>query len=83
MARVAARLHGLCRRPWDHWGRWDPVFNLTAQAAYLNMPDGQAVYSWGYGCDGTANAGLRSRGHSRRHLQLDAGSRPHPDRPRE
>ena len=31
-----------------------PVFNLTAQAAYLNMPDGQAVYSWGYGCNGTA-----------------------------
>ena len=30
-----------------------PVFNLTAQAAYLNMPDGEAVYSWGYGCNGT------------------------------
>jgi FtsP/CotA-like multicopper oxidase with cupredoxin domain len=29
-----------------------PVFNLTAQAAYLNMPDGEAVYSWGYGCNG-------------------------------
>ena len=25
-------------------------FNLTAQAAYLNQPDGAAVYSWGYGC---------------------------------
>src|ERR1035441_10484568 len=27
-------------------------FNLTAQAAYLNMPDGEAVYTWGYGCQG-------------------------------
>src|SRR3974390_1041054 len=27
-----------------------PTFNLTAQPAYLNMPDGEAVYSWGYGC---------------------------------
>jgi len=27
-----------------------PTFNLTAQQAYLNMPDGEAVYSWGYGC---------------------------------
>ena len=29
-----------------------PTFYLTAQAAYLNMPDGEAVYSWGYGCNG-------------------------------
>jgi len=27
-----------------------PSFNLTAQQAFLNMPDGEAVYSWGYGC---------------------------------
>jgi FtsP/CotA-like multicopper oxidase with cupredoxin domain len=26
------------------------TFQLTAQEAYLNQPDGQAVYSWGYGC---------------------------------
>jgi len=26
------------------------TFNLTAQQAYLNQPDGQAIYSWGYGC---------------------------------
>ena len=26
------------------------TFNLTAQAAFLTQPDGQAVYSWGYGC---------------------------------
>jgi FtsP/CotA-like multicopper oxidase with cupredoxin domain len=26
------------------------TFNLTAQDAYLNQPDGEAIYSWGYGC---------------------------------
>ena len=26
------------------------TFKLTAQDGYLNQPDGQAVYSWGYGC---------------------------------
>ncbi len=26
------------------------TFNLTAQNAYLNQPDGAAIYSWGYGC---------------------------------
>ena len=30
-----------------------PVFNLTAQPAYISQPDGQAVYSWGYGCNGS------------------------------
>jgi FtsP/CotA-like multicopper oxidase with cupredoxin domain len=29
-----------------------PIFNLTAQAAYISQPDGAAVYSWGYGCNG-------------------------------
>jgi FtsP/CotA-like multicopper oxidase with cupredoxin domain len=29
------------------------TFNLTAQPAYLNQPDGASVYSWGYGCNGT------------------------------
>jgi FtsP/CotA-like multicopper oxidase with cupredoxin domain len=29
-----------------------PAFNLTAQPAYLNQPDGNQVYSWGYGCNG-------------------------------
>src|SRR2546421_10100888 len=29
-----------------------PTFNLTAQPAYITQPDGQMVYSWGYGCDG-------------------------------
>jgi FtsP/CotA-like multicopper oxidase with cupredoxin domain len=26
------------------------TFNLTAQDGSLNQPDGEAVYSWGYGC---------------------------------
>ena len=26
------------------------TFNLTAKPAYLNQPDGNQVYSWGYGC---------------------------------
>jgi FtsP/CotA-like multicopper oxidase with cupredoxin domain len=26
------------------------TFSLTAAPAYLNQPDGEAVYSWGYGC---------------------------------
>jgi hypothetical protein len=28
------------------------TFNLTAQQAFLNQPDGESVYSWGYGCNG-------------------------------
>src|SRR5882757_5890641 len=31
-------------------GIYGPTFNLTAQSAYLTQPDGQAIYSWGYGC---------------------------------
>ena len=27
------------------------TFDLVAHDAFLNQPDGQAVYSWGYGCD--------------------------------
>src|SRR5690242_3173367 len=30
-----------------------PVFSLTAQPAYLTQPDGQMIYSWGYGCKGS------------------------------
>ncbi len=30
------------------------TFNLTAQDAYLNQPDGNAIYSWGYGCVSTS-----------------------------
>jgi hypothetical protein len=30
-----------------------PTFNLTAQTAFLNQPDGNQIYSWGYGCNGT------------------------------
>ena len=28
-----------------------PTFNLRAQDSYLTQPDGQAIYSWGYGCN--------------------------------
>ncbi|HYM07704.1 MAG TPA: multicopper oxidase family protein [Terriglobales bacterium] len=31
------------------------TFNLTAQDGYLNQPDGNAVYSWGYGCVATSS----------------------------
>jgi FtsP/CotA-like multicopper oxidase with cupredoxin domain len=27
-----------------------PTFKLTATDAYLSQPDGQSIYSWGYGC---------------------------------
>src|ERR1700747_3091390 len=27
-----------------------PTFNLTAQQAFINQPDGESIYSWGYGC---------------------------------
>ena len=30
-----------------------PTFNLTAQTAFLNQPDGNSVYAWGYGCKGS------------------------------
>jgi FtsP/CotA-like multicopper oxidase with cupredoxin domain len=33
-----------------------PSFDLRAEAAYITQPDGQMVYSWGYGCN-TAPAG--------------------------
>ncbi len=29
-----------------------PTFNLIAEPAYIPQPDGQMVYSWGYGCNG-------------------------------
>jgi FtsP/CotA-like multicopper oxidase with cupredoxin domain len=32
------------------------TFNLTAQPASISQPDGQAVYSWGYGCNVTGGA---------------------------
>src|SRR6266702_673345 len=30
-----------------------PTFNLVASPALITQPDGEAVYSWGYGCNGT------------------------------
>ncbi len=42
-----------------------PSFNLTAQAAYISQPDGQSIYSWGYGCSsapaGYAPAAITTR----------------------
>ncbi len=35
-----------------------PTFNLQAASAYLTQPDGQAIYSWGYGCDGAPSGYL-------------------------
>jgi FtsP/CotA-like multicopper oxidase with cupredoxin domain len=35
-----------------------PTFNLTAQPSYISQPDGQAVYSWGYGCNGAPSGFL-------------------------
>ena len=32
------------------------TFNLDAQAAYINQPDGNQVYSWGYGCTASTTA---------------------------
>jgi FtsP/CotA-like multicopper oxidase with cupredoxin domain len=29
-----------------------PTFNLTARPAFISQPDGSAIYSWGYGCQG-------------------------------
>src|SRR5437588_6895447 len=31
------------------------TFNLTAGATYISQPDGEMIYSWGYGCNGTPN----------------------------
>jgi len=35
-----------------------PTFNLIAQDSYLNQPDGSAVYSWGFGCNGAPSGFL-------------------------
>jgi hypothetical protein len=49
------------------------TFNLTAQPAYLNQPDGEAVYSWGW-------PDFPPRGRCGRYLSHDAGSWTHVDR---
>ena len=33
------------------------AFNLNAGAAYNSQPDGELIYSWGYGCTGGTAAG--------------------------
>ncbi len=32
-----------------------PTFALQAKADYTSQPDGAQIYTWGYGCNGTAN----------------------------
>src|SRR5580692_3586290 len=32
-----------------------PGFNLVASSAHTSQPDGSAIYSWGFGCDGPAS----------------------------
>src|ERR1700724_521762 len=34
-------------------------FTLTAHDAYLNQPDGNQVYAWGYGCTATSTPAFR------------------------
>ena len=41
-------------------GGTNNTFNLIAQPAFLTQPDGQAIYSWGYGCNGTPGGFLPS-----------------------
>src|ERR1700739_1714108 len=45
IALVAATAHAAAL------GITGPFFNLTAQPAYLSQPDGEMIYSWGYGCN--------------------------------
>jgi FtsP/CotA-like multicopper oxidase with cupredoxin domain len=50
----AALAMGLCSSQELHAavpGIGGPSFNLTASAEYITQPDGQSIYSWGYGCD--------------------------------
>jgi FtsP/CotA-like multicopper oxidase with cupredoxin domain len=35
-----------------------PNFSLVAKPAFITQPDGSAVYSWGYGCNGAPTAYL-------------------------
>ena len=55
------------------------TFNLTAQTAFLNQPDGAAVYSWGYGCNG-APTGFAPAAITNATCPIDASSRSHADR---
>jgi hypothetical protein len=57
------------------------AFNLTAKPAFLNQPDGSAVYSWGYGCNGTP-AGFAPAAITTATCIQYAGPRPHADRHR-
>ena len=74
-SRAVPMRNGTCCGPRNH----RPTFNLIAQQAYLTQPDGQAIYSWGYGCNCCADRVCSGRNH-RYILQFDASSRSHDDR---
>src|ERR1700726_4436188 len=50
LASLAVTTHAAA--PGITGGTGSPVFNLNAAPSYLTQPDGQSVYSWGYGCVG-------------------------------
>ncbi len=55
LMRLVTTAERTCSRRGAHAaapGITGPSFNLTAQPAYMTQPDGQMVYSWGYGCNG-------------------------------
>jgi len=55
LARMVAAAAGLLLAAAAHAaapGITGPTFNLTAQDSYISQPDGQSIYSWGYGCNG-------------------------------
>jgi len=53
MASAAAALLMLASAHAAAPGVKGTTFTLTASPAYINQPDGQAIYSWGYGCSAT------------------------------
>jgi FtsP/CotA-like multicopper oxidase with cupredoxin domain len=38
------------------------TFSLTAQPAYISQPDGETIYSWGYGCKVAPSGGFAPAG---------------------
>ena len=55
-----AALAALCASPTHAAvpGITGPSFNLVAGPAFITQPDGQAIYSWGYGCTGGSAPGF-------------------------
>ena len=63
-------------------GTAGPTFNLRAEANYISQPDGNLVYSWGYGCQGAYTGGFAPAAVGGAQLLVDAGPGPHDDRDR-